>query len=111
MQIAHTVTVYRRTEGATDARGNEVVTYAPGGAQGIYAAAPGANEPLDQQARPEGERIDWTLYAPPSLRVEAGDRVEFAGHLYNVSGTPKDWSSGPWGWDAGKTVELTRVEG
>lgn len=39
------------------------------------------------------EAIDATLYAPPSADIRDGDRVEFGGRTYGVSGAPRPWRS------------------
>ena len=36
---------------------------------------------------------DWVLYAPPDADVQAGDRVEWHGSVFEINGSPMPWES------------------
>jgi hypothetical protein len=106
------LTVRRRTAGTRDAHGNVAVTYAAGTPWTVRGVAPGA---MLEPAVPNRDRSDiaWTVYADASPDVPGAlDRVEWDGVTYEVDGTPKDWTHGPWeNPAAGVVVELKRMEG
>lgn len=65
------------------------------------------------EPRPSGEPMPdtrnavtdgWTLYLPPGDPVTVYDRVRVRGQVFNVEGTPADWSRGV-------VVQATRTKG
>ena len=47
----------------------------------------------------EAVTIRWRVYAPVGSDLAAGDRVRFAGELYEVDGPGRDWPSPTGGLD------------
>jgi uncharacterized Zn-binding protein involved in type VI secretion len=97
-------------QGAEDAHGNPIVTFAdavtvegcgfaPGGSQELYG--PGRN-PVTSVPQ---------LYCPPGTVVTSRSRVTVRGKLYQVDGDPAEWRSPFTGWEPGVVVTLERTDG
>lgn len=67
---------------------------------------PGAT--AEDNANRSGVLIQWTVYAPPTADVAAGDAVVYSGTRYSVSGEPARWNVG---FMDHKVILLTRWEG
>ena len=52
----------------------------------------------------------WTLYAPPGADIEAGDRIEWNGHTFEINGAPYAWTS-PTGRVSSVQVPLVEWKG
>ena len=46
---------------------------------------------LSQDGRVLGVSESYTAYLPETADVKAGDRIEFNGEIYTISGEPKMW--------------------
>lgn len=107
-----TLGVRRRIEGATDAHGNPVVTYAAPVDWPVWAIAPGA---MDEPHEPNRDLslILWTVYAPQDAALPGElDLVVLDATEYAVEGRARDYTRGPWPHPtAGAVVELKRAEG
>lgn len=112
LPITATLGVKRRIEGATDAHGNPVVSYAEPTDWRIHGLQPGANAEPGQPNRDLSE-IVWTVYAPANDEAPGEyDLVVVDGEDFEVEGRPSDWTRGPWPNPvAGLVVELRRAEG
>ena len=53
---------------------------------------------------------EWTLYAPQSSDIKAGDRIEWNGITFEVNGAPMPWSS-PTGRTSHVWVRLSEWRG
>lgn len=97
-------------EGATDAHGNPVESWGAPEDVAVYGwAAPNSTEP--KLAGHDRVVVDVEVYAPTSF-AGPRDKVTLpAGKTYRVEGEPEDYNHGPFGWQPGYVVNLSRVEG
>lgn len=75
-------------------RGSEVRDWANAEAHAVAGCSvQPSNTGSDMDAR-EGQVTDrWRLYAPPGADVQAGDRIQWGGHTFEVDGAPYQWTS------------------
>lgn len=107
----YTLGVRRRVEGAKDAHGNPLVTYADPIDWPVHAIAPGASDmPTDPNR--DLSLILWTVYAPAGGNVPGDlDLVVLDGVEYALDSHHSDWTRGPWVHPmAGVSVALKRPE-
>lgn len=58
-----------------------------------------AGTSLSQDGRNQGTTDGLTAYIPPGSDVKAGDRIEYAGEVYTITGEPRTWVSATGGRD------------
>lgn len=51
-----------------------------------------AGTSLSQDGRVQGTTDGLTAYLPPDADVQAGDRIEYAGEAYTITGEPRMWT-------------------
>lgn len=108
--IASILVGIRRYAGQSpDAHGNLRDTWGSPEPALVYGFYPRTvSEPLPERTLTAGE---WSLLAPPDIEIGPHDVVEFEGVPYEVVGDPKDYRHGPFGWNVGYEIFLTKVEG
>lgn len=77
--------------------------------QKVYGWAPAGTDETATWRRTV--TADLQLFAPPGFRCTSQDAVVVDGVTYTVEGVPEDYTHGPFGWEPGIRVNLTRVEG
>ncbi|MGW0245057.1 hypothetical protein ACWDYH_00265 [Nocardia goodfellowii] len=95
-----------------DPRGSLVKKWATPVAQRLIAIGPKTVE--TEPVKPGYDRvvIKRDLYAPPGFVAGPQDKVLLPGEPeYIVVGYPEDFSGGPWGFNPGLVVHVTRTEG
>ncbi|UJQ87147.1 head-to-tail stopper [Arthrobacter phage BaileyBlu] len=106
------ITVKRlpRVVGATDPRGNPIVTYGPAEDVKNVAFDPGStNEP--RMAGHERVIVEPTLYAHYVMPFSHLDKVEIHGKTYSVEGVVRVWRNPYSGALKGSVVSLKEVSG
>lgn len=58
-----------------------------------------AGTSLSQDGRVLGTTDGMTAYIPANADVKAGDRIEYAGEVYTITGAPRVWPSASGGLD------------
>lgn len=111
LPVPYTVGVARIVLGATDAHGNPVKSWDAPVDWPVHAVVPG--EMVEVVAGQDRSDKTVNLLAPSGHENEPTelDRVTINGLEYEVDGAVKNWTQGPWQWDAGVQVTCTRVEG
>lgn len=110
--IGETVVVHFRVEGAEDAHGNPVETWATETVEDVLVA-PGPRADIADASRPEGVRVVFNLHFPKSftrglrgarISVRGGDPLDVIGDPapYTLGNTPTRW------W---MPVEVARADG
>lgn len=103
------VGVRRYETGGEDAHGNPVEGYSAPVYIEVYGIAPSTS------SEPEAGRnlvvTGYTLLAPPGTVIGPLDRVVIDGKEYKVEGEPGDWNRGPFAYEPGVSIALTRAEG
>jgi len=107
-----TVGVSAYTEGADDAHGNPVVTYATAVDVAVYAVAPGTPGE-DYEVGRNPATIPLMVYGPTASlgSVAARSRVIWQGDTFEVDGAPEVYDYGPFSFAPGTRLRLMRVEG
>lgn len=87
-------TVIRIRPGVKDSRGSQI----PDWANVTRAIIPGcsvqpASTSLSQDGRVLALSDGLTAYLPADADVKAGDRIEYAGETYTITGAPRVWPS------------------
>lgn len=105
--------VRRHTAGAVDVLGNPVDVWGPPETLPAHGIQPGAmTEPGDPNR--DASKVLWTILAPAGTQVGSRDKVLLPGMTeeFDVIGHLKDFSMGPWRFDAaGVAIEVGHVEG
>ena len=107
-----TLGVRRFVDGAVDAHGNPVSSFAGPVGWLVWSLAPGANvEP--GAANRDLSAVEWTVFAPAGGNAPGErDRVVVDGVEFEVEGRPADWTRSPFDRNVGGlSVMLRRVEG
>lgn len=58
-----------------------------------------ASTSLSQDGRVLALSDGLTAYLPPNADVKSGDRIEYAGEIYTITGAPRVWPSASGGLD------------
>lgn len=93
-------TIIRIRPGVKDSRGSQI----PDWANATRAIIPGcsvqpASTTLSQDGRVLAITDGLTAYVPADADVKAGDRIEYAGEIYTITGAPRVWPSASGGLD------------
>jgi hypothetical protein len=121
-----TVYLHRYTPGVTDAHGVPTKAWVPArGSEGIAIKViswSNSGPTYEPEQNRSVERME--LFVPPVLRGADGEPVADPGPMdvidlpsgtgtveYEVQGWPRDYTHGFHGWQAGKVIDLQRVEG
>ena len=87
-------TITRLRPGTRSERGSDVPDWAnPSRLDIPRCSVQPAATALDQDGRVLAISDGLTVYAPPDADVLAGDRIEYAGQIYEVNGVPRVWHS------------------
>lgn len=110
-----TVVVVHRTI-VRDAVGNETITETGQTSHDNVAVAPRPAEPqgelAEQVSRSRTLLVSGlTVFLPADAVVDADDRLEIDGELYEIDGLPTNWESPYTGWRPGMAVAARRVTG
>lgn len=117
LPLTGTIGLRKRSQGAPDAHGNRVESYAAAIPVQVYGWGPRSPEGTAEQdtGRRDLVPIGMTVYAPASVAalVDPVDRIEvpYGGDLFDVDGEVNDWSHGPFMPGAGCVITLRRAEG
>lgn len=103
------VQLSKRLSAGRDSRGNETFTYAPSQSVLVHGLSPAWSD-VSSDDRPHGLVGDHQLFAPHGLSVAPGDRVSREGTTWDVISV-QDWTDGPFGWNAGKQVQMKTTTG
>lgn len=109
MTPVYTVGVRAYVEGATDAHGNPIDSWAAPVDIDVYAVAPRTSSEPDP-ARSEVV-VGLQVMAPPGTTVDHRSRVVVDGVEYEVEGDVADWTRGPFGFAPGVLINLKRTGG
>lgn len=93
---SHTVEVLRATT-TEDRFGNETRSWETATETLVSGCS---LQPLDGPEQTVGRDTvipRWRLFAPPTIDLQASDRVRFAGEVYEVDGAPQRWDFDPLG--------------
>jgi hypothetical protein len=106
-----TVILHPHERDDRNAHGKLVPVYGPDEEIEHVAVAPGRQTEVTQGGE-STVTVEWTLYLPPDVEVEARDHVTVRGVKYAVNGD----MAGPWrnpfnGRTPGSVVELIKVTG
>ena len=71
---------------------------------------PMAGEEVTEPQNRDSVTTAWKVYAPSGTDVRSTDRIRYAGTLYEVNGSVRNWPS-PTGTLASTQFELRRVDG
>lgn len=94
-----------------DAHGNVVDTWGAPVDIKVHGVAPGGMEEPGQQGR-DLSLIEYSLYCPAGTVASERDLITVDGKDFEVDGSPKDYTRGPWFNEvAGVVIELRRAEG
>lgn len=108
MTRGETVTVLTRSPAGRDAHGNEIWTWAERDVPGCIVWPSGSSEQTEARDTVT-DRINVSF--PYGTDVSAVSRMRVRGELYEVDGTPEQWSSPLTGWRAGVLVRGVKVTG
>lgn len=97
------------SEGADDAHGNPVQSWATAVNVPAIWWSPSSTEPA--VAGHDRVQVDVVLVVASSLAVSAHDRFVLDGQEYDVIGFPEDYNHGPYKTPGRKPVNLQRVDG
>ena len=86
--------VTRKRPTLTDKRGTQVLDWLNPSVATISGCSVQPNTTTrDFDGRTIQVTEDWTLYAPPGTDIQAGDRIEWNSHVFEVNGAPMPWAS------------------
>ena len=104
-------TVTRIRPGVKTVRGSEIPDWDNATSEEIgRCSMQPASTTLSQDGRVLGIMDGYTLYAPTDADIQAGDRIEYGGNTYTITGDVRAWKS-PAGAVAHLVVNLARWSG
>lgn len=106
-----TIEVLPYVSGPADSHGNTTEGWADPITYEVYGWAPPADSTEPEESGRYAVVTTLEVFAPPGVQVAPRDRVRVDGITYEVVGEPSDYTHGPFGWQPGIRIELTRVQG
>lgn len=107
----YTVQLHAYQASAMDAHGNVTDLWDEVGTEvAVYGWAPPSPDTETLGGR-EAITRGLDLYVPPEVTASPQDRFTVDGARYDVVGHPEDFTHGPFGWQPGKRISLTRIDG
>lgn len=106
----YTVGVRTYSEDGEDPRGNRIETWSDPVSTPVYGWGPPQSAEPDIPGH-DRVTVDLELYVPPGFRATAHDKIVLEGEEFDVVGRPADYGHGPFGYNPGAVVKLTRTEG
>jgi hypothetical protein len=89
-----TQTVTRLRPTAKTIRGSEILDWSDPDRKEIQnCSMQPATTSLSQDGRVLGISESYTCYMPAGSDIEAGDRIEYNGNVYTITGEPQTWPS------------------
>ncbi|MET7741982.1 hypothetical protein [Streptomyces sp. NPDC005385] len=102
--------IKRYEEGASDAHGNPVESWAPVVFVKAYAIAPTSSVEPPEPGR--AAVIDsLSVLLPDDVEIEAKDRAVYGGSEYTIEGNLANWNVGPFDFKPGFQLNLKKVSG
>jgi len=85
-------TITRLRPGTTESRGSTIYDWTnPDELEIPNCSVQPASTSLTQDGRVQGIQDGLTVYAPPGVDIQAGDRVRYNGNVYAINGDPLAW--------------------
>lgn len=111
--VGEVVSVERPVLGPEDPHGNPVKTWSAAEIVSNVLVAPGPRNDLADPARPDGDRVEWTLHFPKGYPATLrGARISVRGGApLNVKGDPQHYTAANTPGEWSMPVELWRIDG
>ena len=113
MRARLSVGIRTHQEGSADEFGDPVESWSDPVGAPVYGWGPAAVGTDMEPFSANRDVVTWDvdLYVPPEFTCGPHDRIVILGVEYEVEGPVQDFSHGPFGFQPGNRLRLSRVEG